>query len=110
MRHRIHQRLERLEEGQARALELLQSRHGEQDDPIAKFESFLRLCGIEQGADESLAAATARALEITYDELWQQIASGIDPIHKFLTDQGVFEDIERRKAAGTWPGGGRVTC
>ena len=105
MRQRLYQRLERLEEEHARALELLQRGNPEVGDPLAKFEWFLRLCGIEQGSDESLAEATARAIGISYRELVRQISEGIDPIHKYLTDQGVFEEIERRKAAGTWPSG-----
>jgi hypothetical protein len=30
---------------------------------------------------------------------------GINPIHKWCTDPGIYEEIERRKAAGTWLGG-----
>ena len=49
--------------------------------------------------------ASARALEITLRELRAQLLAGIDPIHKYFTDHGIFEEIERRKAAGTWPSG-----
>jgi hypothetical protein len=52
----------------------------------------------------------ARALEINCAELKQLLAAGIDPIHKYLTDHGVFEEIEKRKAAGTWPGGEGKKC
>jgi hypothetical protein len=38
-------------------------------------------------------------------ELRRLLAAGIDPIHKYFTDRGVFEVIERRKAAGSWAGG-----
>jgi hypothetical protein len=64
--------------------------------------------GVDQGPKESLAEAVARALEISCSDLRKQLAGGIDPIHKFLTDHGVFEEIEREKAAGRWPtAGGR---
>ena len=50
----------------------------------------------------------ARALDITYNELSDQIEAGIDPIHKFFTDNGTLAEIEQRKAAGTWPSGFEV--
>jgi hypothetical protein len=56
---------------------------------------------------ESLMDAFARALEISPRELRSQLIAEIDPINKYFTEQGVFEEIERRKAAGTWPDGGK---
>jgi hypothetical protein len=32
--------------------------------------------------------------------------AGVDPIRKYFTEHGVYEEIERRTAAGTWPSGG----
>ena len=29
----------------------------------------------------------------------------IDPIRKYFTERGIYEAIEERKAAGTWPSG-----
>ena len=107
MRQALYKRLQQLEEARAHA-----RRHSERPDEEArraivtsKIMLFLRLRGIEKQAHESLAVAWARALEIDCLELRRQLGAGIDPIHKYFTDHGVFEEIERRKAAGTWPGG-----
>ena len=54
---------------------------------------------------ESLCDALARALGIGNRELHAQMLAGLDPIHKYFVEHGVFEEMERRKAAGTWPGG-----
>ena len=49
--------------------------------------------------------ASTRALEISLRELRGQLMAGVDPIHKYFTDHGIYEEIERKKAAGTWPSG-----
>ena len=107
MRQRLHHRLQQLEEVRAQARKLEEGR--EQKDPGAnareKFRLFLELRGVEQGLHESLAEELARALEISCRELDGLLAAGIDPIDKYLTEHGVYEEIETRKAAGTWPGG-----
>ena len=72
-----------------------------------KFRLFLKMRGIEPGPCESIADASARALEITSRELHRLLEQRIDPIHKYFTEHGVFEEVERRKAAGTWPDGGK---
>jgi len=114
MRQRLYHRLQELEEASSRARKQREWRDAEADGAkaIRRVELFLRICGIEKGPRESLAEAWARALEITCTELRQLLAAGIDPIHKFLSERGVYEDIETRKAAGTWPGGrkGKADC
>jgi hypothetical protein len=32
--------------------------------------------------------------------------AGIDPIKGWFTENGVYEEMERRKAAGRWPAAG----
>jgi hypothetical protein len=110
MRQRLHHRLRELEEARARAREVAKGRddEGDLDRVFDKFRLFLQMRGTEQGPTESLAMASARALGIDCFELREQLDAGIDPIDKFLTDHGVLEEIEREKAAGTWPtAGGR---
>ena len=107
MRQTLYKRLQQLEEASAHARK--QSERPDEEASrarvISKIMLFLRLRGVERLADESLAEAWCRALEIDCLELRRLLAAGIDPIHKYFTDHGVFEEIERRKAAGTWPGG-----
>ena len=107
MRQGINKRLKQLEQilAQARRLADIQAQHDDDEAAIRKIEIFLKLQGVEQEGEESLAETLARALGITLRELREQLMAGIDPIHKYFTDQGVFEEIERRKAAGTWPSG-----
>jgi hypothetical protein len=107
VRQTLYKRLQQLEEAEVRA-----RKHSERPDEEAskarvlnKIMLFLRLRGVEKQAHESLPAAWARALEIDCMELKRLFGAGLDPIHKYFTDHGVFEEIERRKAAGTWPGG-----
>ena len=107
MRQALYKRLQQLEEANAHARRQSE-RPGEEASKarvVSKIVLFLRLRGIEKQAHESLAVAWARALEIDCGELRRQLGAGIDPIHKYFTDHGVFEEIERKKAAGTWPGG-----
>ena len=113
MRQRLYHRLQQLEVESARLRSVRESRDREADgeEAIKKVEPFLRLRGIEQTPMESLFDALARALEIGNRELRAQLMEGIDPIHKWLMENGVFEEIERRKAAGTWPAAeGRGGC
>ena len=107
MQRTVYKRLQQLEESSARARKQNERPDEEASKArvIGKVMLFLRLRGVEKQAHESLAAAWARALEIDGTELKRLLRAGIDPIHKYFTDHGVFEEIERRKAAGTWPGG-----
>jgi hypothetical protein len=99
--------LQQLEEASARARK--QSEWRDHEASNARFREktrwFLRARGVEQQADESLAGALARALEITGMELRRLLTAGIDPIHKYLTDRGVHEACKAKKAAETMPGG-----
>jgi hypothetical protein len=74
-----------------------------------KISWFLRMRGVEKQAHESLAGALCRALEIHGMELKRQLAARIDPINKYLADNGIYEEIQKelqkRKTAGTIPGG-----
>jgi hypothetical protein len=107
MRQTLHRRLRELEveSDRARVQAKLKEQDGKPSAALSKFLLFLQMRGIEPGPCESIAEASARALEITSSELSTQLSQGIDPIHKYLTEHGVFEEIERRKAAGTWPSG-----
>ena len=107
MRQRLYQRLQGLEAHQAVVQAQTDSR--EREARLAKYlervRLFMRVCGVEQGPRESLMEAWARALGISSRELRAQIQEGIDPIQKYLRDHGVYEEIARKKAAGTWPSG-----
>ena len=108
MRQRLYHRLQQREavrESLRRVRDWAQKEKASSEKAISKFRLFLRLRGIEQGPMESLAEASARALEIRPRELKELLLAGIDPIHRFFEERGVFEEIERRKAAGTWPSG-----
>jgi hypothetical protein len=107
MRRTVYKRLQQLEESSARARKQNERPDEEASKArvIGKVMLFLHLRGVEKQAHESLAEAWARALEIDCLELKRLLGARIDPIHKYFTDHGVFEEIERRKAAGTWPGG-----
>ena len=107
MRQTLYKRLQQLEEASAFARK--QSERPDEEASRArvvnKIMLFLRLRGVKKQAHESLAVAWAGALDIDCGELRRQLGAGIDPIHKYFTDHGVFEEIERKKAAGTWPSG-----
>ena len=109
MRQRLYNRLEQLERKSAHLRHVRDAADGKADLEKArrKVELFLRLRGVEQNGMESVMETWARALEIPPRALRAQLSDGIDPIHKYFTDHGIFEEIERRKAAGTWPCGGR---
>ena len=103
MRQRLYHRLEQLEEAQAQIRKLGEAR--EQKDAVGraceKFRLFLQLRGVQQGSQESLAEASARALELSRREMNGLLAEGIDPIDKYFTEHGVNEEIKTREAAGT---------
>jgi hypothetical protein len=106
MRKSLSERLLFLEQERSRLLRQIERQEGADGEAaIVKVEAFLRISAIEQGSDESLAMSLARALNISYDELSDQIEEEVDPIHRFLTDNGTLVEIEQRKAAGTWPSG-----
>ena len=63
----------------------------------------MRLRAVEKTGVESLMEAWARALEITLRELSGQLMAGVNPIKKWFSENGIYEAIERRKAARTWP-------
>lgn len=107
MRQRLYSRLQQLEAHNAMVRAQLDAR--EREPQMAKYrervEQFMQACGVEKGPLESVMEAWARALEIGSRELRAQLQRGIDPIQKYLRDHGVYEEIERRKAAGMWPSG-----
>ena len=102
MRQRLYHRLQELEAESARLRVVQDTKAGEArlEDTRRKVEQFLQMRGVEQSPTESLMDAWARALGITSRELRAQLMEGISPIHKWWTDHGVYEEIERRKAAG----------
>lgn len=104
---KIRGRIERLDEARARDRKLRESRECGSHSTIAttKVKLFLKMMGVEQGPMESLMETLARALGIASRELRQLLMAGIDPIYKYLTENGIYEAIEKEKAAGTWPGG-----
>ena len=89
MRQRLYQRLQQLEEIRARDHRIAQSRDQDADaeETLDQFRLFLALRGFEQGTNESLAEASARALEISCDQLHEQLEGGIDPIHEYLANR-----------------------
>ena len=110
MRQIVYRRLRQMEEV-AHARQEREQRNKEADTGsfLRKISIFLRLRGVEKQAHESLAVAWARALEIDCMELKRLLGAGIDPIHKYYTDHGIYEEIQKelqkRKTAGTIPGG-----
>ena len=107
MRQTLYKRLQQLEEVSARARKQTESRDTEAGNAkfISKARLFLSLLGVEQQSKESLAEALCRALEIDCTELRRLLRAGIDPIHQYFTDKGVYEQLQTREAAGTIPGG-----
>jgi hypothetical protein len=107
MRQRLYHRLHQLEAESARVRLIRNAKELEADLARARrgVERFLRICGVEQTNTESLMDAWARALNISPRELRAQLQAGIDPIKKHFTETGIYAEIERRKAAGTWPSG-----
>jgi hypothetical protein len=91
MRQRLYHRLGRLEIEHARfrSLRDCHDRQAALDGALTKIDLFLRIRGVVQGEIES--------------QLDRLMLVGIDPIHKYFVEQGVFEAIEARRAAGTWP-------
>src|SRR5258708_10454878 len=107
MRPRLHRRLQQLEEANAQVRKQDEWRDKEADEARIRrrVELFLRICGVERGARESLAEAWARALEITCYELRQLLSAGIDPIHKLLTERRLYEALKKAKTPRTNPRG-----
>lgn len=105
MRQRLYTRLQQLEAESARLRVVQDAKAGEARlaEARRKVELFLQMRGVEQSRTESLMDAWARALGISSRELRVQLMAGINPTKKWFTDNGIFEEIERRKAAGTWP-------
>jgi len=90
MRHLLYKRLQQLEVASARARQ--QSDQCGKEGvrrAIRKFQLFLRFRGVEQLPTESLEEASARALGTTPRELRQLLAMGIDPIHRYLVNEGM---------------------
>lgn len=107
MRQTLHRRLQQLEaeRDRIRRFQAAQEKKDDGKSAIRKIELFLRLRGVEKGPVESLREAWARSLDIAARELDRLLAAGTDPIHKYFTDNGVYEAIEARKAAGPSAGG-----
>jgi len=105
MRPRLDHRLKKLEVERARSRSLRGWREQEADLEKARsrVRLFLRIRGVEQNETESMMDAFARALGVGNRELRSQMLAGIDPIKKWFTENGVYEEIEREKAAGAWP-------
>jgi len=107
MQQRLYHRLQRLEAESAwlRSVREETERHADGERTIRKIKLFLRIRGVEQTGMESLVEAFARALGVGTRELRAQMLAGVNPIKKWFTENGVYEEIERRKTAGTWPSG-----
>ena len=102
MRPRLYHRLKKLEVESARICSLRGWREQEADLEKARsrVRLFLRIRGVEQNATESMMDAFARAVGVGNRELRSQMLAGIDPIRKYFTDNRIYEEIEREKAAG----------
>ena len=107
MRQLVYKRLRKLEEASTRTRRQSEWRNAEANGAkaIQKIKLFLRLRGVEPGPRESLEEAWARSLEITPPDLRRLLEAGVDPIHQYLADRGIYAAIQTRKAAGTVPGG-----
>jgi len=111
MKQRLHHRLNRLEAASA-LLRKDAAQQNSREKTHKRIHVFLKGCGVEQESHESLLETLARAVGIALRELREMLRVGIDPIQNYFTDHGIFEEIERRKAAGTWPaaGGKELRC
>jgi hypothetical protein len=107
MRQPVHKRLQKLEEASARTRKQSEASDAEANGATAiqKIKLFLQMRDVEKGPMESLEEALARALEISPRELRRLLEAGIDPMYQYLADTGIYEDIQRRKAAGTMASG-----
>ena len=114
MRQRLYHRLTQLEAANALVRREAERCEREADSArsIRTIELFLRVRGVERQGQESLMEAWARALGIALTDLRNMLMAGVDPIRKYFTEHGIYEEIERRKAAGTWPaaGGKEARC
>lgn len=105
MRQPVYKRLRKLEEASARTRKQCEGSDADSGKALRKVHLFLRLRGVEPGPSESVAEALARALEIIPAELQRLLQAGIDPIHQYFADRGIYEANQTRKAAGTIAGG-----
>jgi len=107
MRQRLYRRLQRLEADQARlrSIQTAADREADFERAKRKVDLFLRIRGVQQEQTESLFDAFARALGVGTRQLRADMLAGIDPVRRWFTENGIYEEIERRKAAGTWPSG-----
>jgi len=96
MQQRLYRRLQELEGAQARVDRFaeMQRRDAEQEELLQSFVAFIEWRGIVQSPQESIREALARALEISCSELDEQFHEGINPIHKYLDERGLLEELE----------------
>ena len=99
MQQRLDRRLQQLEMVQARVDRFEESKRqeAESEEMIEVFEAFIAWRGMAQGPNESVAQALARALEISCDELLEQMEEGIGPIRKFLLDRGYLAEESKSR-------------
>jgi predicted NAD/FAD-binding protein len=97
MQQRLYRRLEVLEIASAavRAQRAREEERAKRPDPKVRIRWFLAARKFEQMANESLIEAWARSLEISSRELTGLLKAGIDPIHKYLKENGLLEEIKR---------------
>jgi hypothetical protein len=102
MRERLYRQLQQLEKTIALSSKQDEHREAEANSARARrrVELFLRVCGIQHRPQESLVEALARALEITCRELRALLAAGIDPVHRYFAERGIYEALQTKKAAG----------
>jgi len=110
MRQTLYKRLQQVEEvARARQQRERSDKGADTGKFLKKISWFLRVRVVEKQGHESLVEALCRALEIDGMELRRQLAARIDPINKYLIDNGLYEEIQKelqkKKAAGTIPGG-----
>jgi len=108
MRQRLYHRLRQLEAESARIRSLREA--PEREAGLARLrrrmELFMRIRGVEKTGMESWFDTFARALGVGNRQLRADILAGIDPIKRWFSENGVYEEMERRKAAGRWPAAG----
>ncbi len=112
MRQRLYHRLGQLEAEHARVRSFRDEaeRLANRERAYRKIRLFLRMRGVEQTGMESMFDAFARALGVGTRQLRAQMVVGVDPIKKYFAEAGIYGEIERRKAAGTWPAAERIRC
>lgn len=107
MRQRLQQRLQQLEVAHARTRQKAEAIDNEASGERVRhrLKLFFYIRGVEPEGNESVMETWARALGVTLRDLRGMLLAGVDPICKYFTDTGLYDEIERRKAAGTWPSG-----